>query len=109
MLKNKYYILTIISLLFLILSPYSAQGSSQIPNDLNKAKNSAESVLGLIPGLYKQYLRPWVRLGIDKGWYYLNKEVERRKPGAEQELKKELNEMKNEIPSFWNKIKNFLY
>jgi len=43
---------------------------------------------------------------------FLNKEVEQRKPGAEEEFKKETEELKQEIrekgPSFWQRLKDLV-
>jgi hypothetical protein len=127
MLKNYKYIfcLLLVGLLFFDFASYClAQDNSQVPNNMDKAKNSAESILRGFPGvfqrvgneakgLYHEYVYSWLKFGINKTRYYLDKEVERRRPGAEQELKKELNEMKQDIPqaskSIWSTIKDFLY
>jgi|GEM_PF-3112458 len=48
----------------------------------------------------------------DKIYFVLSKEVEQRKPGVEDEFKKETEEMKQEIekeaPSWWQRLKDLV-
>jgi len=44
-----------------------------------------------------------------KAYYYLSMEVEQRTPEAEAEFKKELEELKNEAPSLWQRFLDLIY
>lgn len=63
------------------------------------------------------YIWSWVKVKAelvwDKIYYYLSLKVEERTPTAEQEFKRELEELKEEIkeetPSLWQRFKGFFY
>ena len=64
-------------------------------------------------GFWNSYLSNWLKFIWEKIVSILGKEVEQRRPGIEQEFKKETEEMKQDIPkttkSLWQRLKDLLY
>ena len=64
-------------------------------------------------GFWNSYLSNWLKFIWEKIVSILGKEVEHRRPGIEQEFKKETEEMKQDIPkttkSLWQRLKDLLY
>ncbi len=96
----KYFVcLFLVSLLFFSFIPFcSAQNQLRMPKDANDAKNLLYSYLKTV----------W-----DKAYYYLDKEVEKRKPSVQQEFNKEVNELKTEAvkeaPSLWQRFLDLIH
>ena len=58
-------------------------------------------------------IKKWAKIIWNKTYYFLNKEVEQRKPAVKEEFKRETRELKEEItkeaPSLWQRFKNLIY
>lgn len=50
----------------------------------------------------------WIKIAWDKLYSFLNTEVEKRKPEAKQEFEKEVEELKKEAPSLWQRFKELI-
>ncbi|OGZ26736.1 MAG: hypothetical protein A2365_02455 [Candidatus Nealsonbacteria bacterium RIFOXYB1_FULL_40_15] len=118
-------------LLFLVFCPFvSAQEVPEAPKDINEAKNVLERVLEGIPRafneafnavvgafkkilgwldhIFNRYLYSQIKGILHKINLFLSKEVEKRKPEAQREFKKEVEEIKKEAPSLWNRFKELI-
>ncbi|MDP2910055.1 MAG: hypothetical protein Q8N69_03240 [bacterium] len=105
--------LIIIVLLFSSVSFVSAQSQPDILRDANEAKGVLKTILEAIPGIYHKHIYPYGKMVWDKASYYLNKEVEKRKPVAKEEFNKEVEELKEEAatyaPSIWRRLLDLIY
>jgi hypothetical protein len=95
------------SFLFLSFAPLClALDQPQLPKDTTEAKN-------LTKGILDTYIYPYLRIAWDKAYYYLDKEVEKRKPSVQQEFNKEVNELKTEAvkeaPSLWQRFLDLIH
>jgi len=111
------YFLVFAVLFFLLFAPLALAQDLQVPKgfDWNAVPKALQEALNSLIGALKAILSRIV--GVAKNLflrlnYYLNKEVENRRPQAEQEFKKEVQEIKDEIkeeaPSVWQRLKNIL-
>lgn len=116
--------LSVISLLFITFIPFClAQSQPQVPTDMSEVKsifgkvletipNALKSTYGVLKGIYV-YIHPYFKIAWDKAYYYLGKEVERRKPSVQQEFNKEVSELKNEAvkeaPSLWQHFLDLIH
>ncbi len=118
--------LTIGFLLSFAMPNVLAQETVEAPESFEEARTLGERFLNSFPEVFKKswqqaislwkkmlnYVSPWFK-GI---WYkilsFLEKEVEQRKPGVEEEFEKEKQEMKDEIPkagkSLWQRLKELI-
>lgn len=69
----------------------------------------AESILTQI----WSWVKKWSGITWGKIHFFLQKEVEKRKPSVEEEFKKETQELKEEVveevPSLWQRFKDLIY
>lgn len=72
---------------------------------LAQEKEESPSAIQYIYDLIKSKLQ----LIWDKIYYYLSIEVEQRTPEAEAEFRKELEELKKEAPSLWERFLDLIY
>lgn len=99
----------------------------QAPETLEEAKSMGERIIWDFPGVMREvwqealqiwknfwssYVRPVFSVIWQKIKSLLGKEVEQRRPGVEEELEKEKQEMKEEIPkagkSLWQRLKELI-
>ena len=103
-----------------------AQEIVEAPENLEEAKSLGDRILTGFPEVFKKvwqeslafwkkmldYVSPWFKSIWYKILSFLGKEVEERKPGVEEEFKKETEEMKEEIPkagkSIWQRLKELI-
>ena len=94
------YILIITILLFIIV-PFCFAQEQELKQTTNWLKD-----------LWYKYILPWLQNIWQQICSFLEKEVEKRKPDVEEEFKKEIQEMKEEIPkvgkSLWQRLKELI-
>lgn len=59
--------------------------------------------------IWDTYISLWFNNIWQSIYSFLNREVEQRRPSVEDEFKKETQEMKNDIPNVWEKIKSLVH
>lgn len=103
-----------------------AQEVVQAPETLEEAKTLGQRILTGFPEVFKSvwqeaivfwkkmldYVSPWFKSIWNSILSLLGKEVEQRRPDVEEEFKKEIEEMKEEIPkagkSLWQRFKELI-
>lgn len=122
--NNKLYrIIIILSIVGLILPNFSLaqeEFSAAMPQTVGEAKDLMTTILAKLPeavkGVWKEEALPlwqkmweWARPVVEPWWNKLSgllgKEVEKRRPGLEQEFQKENEEMQRDL---WEKFKELL-
>lgn len=123
----KKYLLIIFLFVFLLNSagPVFAQEipSVNAPNSLDEAKSLGGKAIdespGILRSLWSEFMviwdKVWAWFKITFGWMgerimsVLSKEVEKRRPEVEEEFKKEVREMKEDVPkttkSLWERFR----
>ncbi len=115
------YLITIIAIGIL----FNAGGVlAETPNTIDEAKQIGEQLIDDSPGIFssawreitKVFVKIWGYLerifgGIFRAvWNLLDNEVEKRKPEAQEEFQKEIQEMKEDIPkttqTLWERLKD---
>lgn len=113
-------------LLTLAMPNVLAQETVQAPESFEEAKTLGERLLNSFPEAFKKgwqqaislwkrmlnYVSPWFKGIWNSILSLLGKEVEQRRPEVEEEFKKEVKEMKEEIPkagkSLWQRLKELI-